>query len=392
MATSGSVSFTNFYIDYWVSTSRPMYVDFSANWSVSGTTLTLSNIRVRTHFSGGYCHYNNYQVADILYNQSQQELTRKVSVWYFDNGWDATVSMSNVSVTVDYNATSYTFYYRNDNIHDGIWSGWKAITINFDSRVVNPTFSTVEIGYIDEEYASIFAMLSSYGVPDSKTGRYIEARILSSPSIDSIVFSQRETDSTTVSGNTSSLTPNTKYYYGAYASNTYGSNYVVEGSFVTLPLPFQLVMPLRQKEVSGNITAKIIATIEPGQGTEQISAKARYSIDEGQTYSSWQTYNTKVFYELGYAEFDIPNLPPNVSVHIQVYATNEQGDSQETVGTVFTTEVVRGQQKIYANQKYSYKIGRVYCKDKSGKSMCIKKIYAKDSVEGTSVLVYGPLG
>ena len=127
----------------------------------------------------------------------------------------------------------------------GLSYGDQTWTLSFNQSATNPSGLSVSIASVADVSATFNVSLSSYGTPSSTDGRYIEAAILGGSSYGNPYryAVARNTRSATITVSTSSstgsspltVTPNTRYYYGGYASNTVRNISVVSGEFTTRP-------------------------------------------------------------------------------------------------------------------------------------------------------------
>ena len=128
------------------------------------------------------------------------------------------------------------------------FSGSGSASITLPTSTVAPSGLSVTLKDFGIDWATFYVSLSSYGTPSSTDGRYIEAGICSTS--DYMTNPRRweiskNVSSATISVNLASstgspaltITGNTKYYYGGYASNTALSTSTIAGTFVTLPNP-----------------------------------------------------------------------------------------------------------------------------------------------------------
>lgn len=124
------------------------------------------------------------------------------------------------------------------------WTGenlYLSDTLTFDPATSPPTGLTVSLSEVYTNGAKFNVSISSYGIPNNASGRYIEAAILAQSTygatykynIASNVSSSAITVTNASTRGTLTIRPNTQYYYGAYADNTKAHISIVRGRFVT---------------------------------------------------------------------------------------------------------------------------------------------------------------
>lgn len=234
----------------------------------------------------------------------------------------------------NYNMGSYLNGDTSGNITlDAIYSDPATPSVTLKSKTYNSAVFSVSI--------------SSYGIPSSANGRYIEAAILgtsdygSNPrrwthatnvtSADITVNNSSQTGSTALT-----IQGNTRYWYGGYATNTQRSKSTVKGTFYT-PCPPLSALSLSSQAYSAynKVTATMSYTRQSDGGAETRTGKYRYSTDNGATWSSWTSFGT-VSNTTG--TFTIPNLPTDKTVLVQAKLATSNGGDSETKQTSFSTK------------------------------------------------------
>ena len=132
----------------------------------------------------------------------------------------------------------------------GFWSYvYGSADISLSDSVYVPVFNSAPTGLsisliqVEDEGAQFNVSIDSYGKPDGVNGRYIEAAILGQNtyggnyrySTASNTKSSRIRVANDSSSGSLTIRPNTRYWYGCYASNTAMSSSKVQGQFVTGP-------------------------------------------------------------------------------------------------------------------------------------------------------------
>lgn len=167
---------------------------------------------------------------------------------------------------------------------------WTA-SVDFPASTAPPSGLNITIAEVYKDGAKFNVSVSSYGSPDSVSGRWIEAGILGqnrweSPSLRS----DKVTDTTSavilvnndsVQTTTLTIQPNTQYYYGMYAWNTQLSDNTIAGQFVTLPAEPTISL------ASFTSTSMTVAYTVPADGGFY-TRTLKYSVDGG----AWVTVDS----------------------------------------------------------------------------------------------------
>ena len=272
-----------------------------------------NRIRLRVDYSGtsASCHIefrrtSTYtttwgdDAAQITFNGQ----TVDAPYWYtgtVDSTWREIDSASGFTVPLSGGTFTWVF---NNPLSASVLGCSGTITIG--SQTSPPTGLSVSLVEKYTDGAKFNVSVSSYGNPSSASGRYIEAAILGTSSYGApyrfSTASNTSSSAITVKNSGSgSLTvqPNTRYYYGAYASNTQLSTNKVQGQFVTLsPSPTVTV-----GSVSGNSATINYSTVADGGVYDKT---IQYSTDGGTT---WQTGATVTGGSAQSGSFTIDNLP-----------------------------------------------------------------------------------
>ena len=208
---------------WWVSGSGSNYTDVS--WNLTGKT-------------AGPNQYIHVYSASVTVNGTTY------SSWS-GNMYNGTVMLSNT--TRIYHTGEFTFsasagiaQYSSNSWYSGNGS-W-----TLPARGTTPTGLDVTINSVQDTGATMRVTLGSYGTPSSEANRYIEAAIMGQSTYggkyrygtskaSSTAVITVNNNSNTNSSNPLTIVPNTKYWYGAYATNTVMSTSTVKGTFITLP-------------------------------------------------------------------------------------------------------------------------------------------------------------
>jgi hypothetical protein len=116
-------------------------------------------------------------------------------------------------------------------------------TLVFEPAIIAPSGLAVSLSEVYTNGAKFHVSISSYGTPGNVDGRYIEAGICAQNSYGSTYKfnkAQNTTSSDIIVNNDSTwgtltIRPNTRYYYGGYATNTApgGNAKMIQGQLVT---------------------------------------------------------------------------------------------------------------------------------------------------------------
>lgn len=260
----------------------------------------------------------------------------------------------------------------------GSWSQ----TVNFPVEYTPPTGLNVTVKEVYTDGAKFGVSISSYGNPDSVSGRWIEAGIAGqnawqSPALRSAVALNTTSadiivNNSSVQTTTLNILPNTQYYYGGYSTNTQKSTMAIFGQLVTLALaPSVSVGQLT------DTTAVVSYTLQSDGG--QYAKNVQYSLDGGATWITGATINTGAEYT---NTFIVAGLSENTTYTLQSRVNTASGNTPGNSVT-FTTEIF-GKMYGSVNDK-SKKIQKLYG-SVNGKTKKIVKMYG--SINGKTKRVF----
>ena len=279
-----------------------------------------------------YVYFNNFTVDGN--NLGQKLVTGNTTLW------EGSLPAGNR--TVSYTCPWY-------DIGSVGYSG----TGNIPTGYTDPSTPSVTLKSKTYNSATFAVSISSYGVPSNANGRYIEAALLQQNSYDASSTNGRRwsiasnTTSANITVNNSSqknggpsgqgftVTGNTRYYYGGYASNTARSKAVVTGSLY-LPCPPLSALSLSSQAYSAynKVNAVLSYTRQSDGGAETRTGQYRYTTNGGTSWTNWTSFGT-ISNTTG--TFTI-SLPTASSVTVQARLSTSNGGASETKSVTFSTK------------------------------------------------------
>lgn len=249
----------------------------------SGTTVTISGaVRCALRTNSSSASYWSDSVSGYVTGGSTVSFGgsfsgTKTSPDVRDRNFTATLSAAATATTV-------TFSVR---FAGGSLNTTKSWTLTMDTGGTAPSTPTVTVVSIADTEAIFHVECSNYGDPVA-SGRYIEAAILGGNNYGNPYRAKKATDvasaDITVNASTSdsgsmAIVPNTRYYYGAYATNTVLSAKTVAGQI--LMLPAYITNVVANDDGTGNITVSVIHAEE---GNDDV-AYTEYSYNQSDWYA-----------------------------------------------------------------------------------------------------------
>ena len=333
---------------WWVSGSGSDYTDVS--WNLTGKT-------------AGPNQYIHVYSASVTVNGTTY------SSWS-GNMYNGTVMLSNT--TRIHHTGEFTFsasagiaQYSSNSWYSGNGS-W-----TLPARGTTPTGLDVTINSVQDTGATMRVTLGSYGNPSSEANRSIEAAIMgqstyggkyrygtSKASTTAVITVNN--NSSTNSSNPLTIVPNTKYWYGAYATNTVMSTSTVKGTFITLPA---YISDVKVNDTGGGEVTVSVVHASEGKAATVYTEYSRNKTD-------WTTVQ------------DTFSLTVHVATTIYVRRRNSTGTTPvRTVSIVPATTV-----KLYGSVNNQAKEIRKLYGSVNGKAVRIRKLYG--SVNGRSKLIF----
>lgn len=342
---------------------RTLNINVTGNISRSSTTVTLTNISCYLYSTDGGTWWAQANRTWGLRAPGGEAVS--TSVQYTPSANHRTFSLPNLSFYLANTSTSCTMYVTGPD-------GNFAFTLGgIPQGAVAPSGLDVTLSSIQDTGATMMVTLSSYGTPSSEANRYIEAAIMgqstyggkyryaTKKAATSAIITVNN-NSATNSSNPLTIVPNTKYWYGAYATNTVMSTSMVKGTFITLPA---YISDVKVNDVGGgNVT---VSVIHASEGTAT-TAYTEYSYNQ----TDWTTVQ------------DTFSLTVHVATTIYIRRRNSTGTTPvRTVNIVPATTV-----KLYGSVNNQAKEIRKLYGSVNGKAVRIRKLYG--SVNGRSKLIF----
>ena len=343
--------------------SRSLAINITGNISRSGTSVTLSSISCHLYSTnGGYWYAADPRTWGLRAPGGEAVST---SVSYSASSSYRDFSLPNLTFYLDINATSAWMNVTGPDGSFGFTLGGIPV------GAVAPSGLDVSISSAADTGATFSVSLSSYGTPSSEANRYIEASILgqstyggkyrwaTKKAVTSATITVNN-NSATNSSNPLTIVPNTKYWYGAYATNTAMSTSMVKGTFITLPA---YIKDVTVNDVGGGEVA--VSVVHASEGTAD-TVYTEYSYNQTDWTVIQETFR----------------LTLHSATTLYVRRRNSTGTTPvRTVSIVPATTV-----KLYGSVNNKAKeIHKLYG-SVNGKAVRIRKLYG--SVNGRSKLIF----
>lgn len=189
------------------------------------------------------CVGTTYTGTNKSYIMRLGEYDSEIVQWAYaplNDGWEYTVAEATWSysggaqISASAGFWSYVFGSANVDLSDAVY---------VPQFITPPTGLSVSLLETYADGAKFSVSISSYGIPDGVNNRYIEAGICAQNSYEAtykyeIAYNTTSSDITVTNASTRgtlTIRPNTRYYFGGYATNTAdgGDTNKIEGQFVT---------------------------------------------------------------------------------------------------------------------------------------------------------------
>lgn len=341
--------------------SSSQYCWMVCDYSMSGQTL---NYTLSFHFDGGCAQLDNAWIkagSTVIWQNTGRIHSYDSTAWNVSHN----VSIHSGSATISGNQT-ITFGITK---YSGV-----AVSGSFSvSGSTPPSGLSVSVNKIADTSCQFNVSLTSYGTPSSTDGRYIEAALMNHSgsyggpyryAIAKNVNSATITvDNNSSSSNPITITPNTKYWFGGYASNTATSTNVMSGEVITLPAYIS--------NVTANDTGHGVIEFNVQHATEGNAAvvTTEYSLNDGEWTETPEAFSLTI---AGQAT-------------VKVRRKNSSGITPEFVVSVTPFVSV----KLYSSVNNSAKEIKKLYGSVNNESKKIRKLYG--SVNGKSKLIFEDL-
>lgn len=281
--------------------TSPYPCTFTLDWWVHSTSGNTHTIKWSVTITGGetnYCqsYWNGLAGVNIngggwqwLWGTGASDTSCRGGVYSASCGQGHVVASGSFNVS---GGASLQFvvgggFYSSANYSEKYSDAWVAPVTYTD-----PTGLSVSVAERYTNGAKFNVSISSYGNPSGENGRYIEAAILGQNSYGAnyrYATAARTTSSAITVNNSSSqggtltIKSNTRYYYGAYATNTQRPVSKVQGQFYTLP-----ATPTATGFTQLTSTSASFSITETSEGSGQTTQlQYRYKVHSASSYGSW---------------------------------------------------------------------------------------------------------
>lgn len=344
-------------------------------WVSIGSTDLIEGSSVR-----GYVHFE-YDDTSSEPRSCRLRISARSGYSFTVNFNNITVDGTNYGSRANLKQNSGTFWTGNISGGRNVTASWTntwyagsktpSITGYLPSAVVAPSGLDITVNTIADTSVTFNVTLSSYGMPSSTDGRYIEAALLDTSTYGNpyrwSTVRNASSASITVSDSTASASSdrlniigNRRYHYGAYATNTVLSTKVVKGSLITRPAYITDVTVT--DDGTGNMT---ISVQHANEGTAD-TVYTEYSLNQ----SSWTAVQDTFTLEL------------HSATTLYIRRRNSTGSTPvRTVSIVPATTV-----KLYGSVNNQAKEIRKLYGSVNGQAVRIRKLYG--SVNGRSKLIF----
>lgn len=337
-------------------TTTGMYLGVSTYIRAYGSVTRINSSTIRV--SGTYqVTQSNAWNLNAIYAWSSGSGAVRVKPYSNSGGtWTAGFSYD---VSVSASAGTYNgavgFQVYNNAESGGVGNAaYLNFSASYGEGYTNPSTPSASISSKTHNSVTFNVSISSYGNPSSASGRYIEAALLQQNSYDASASNGRRwstalnTTSASITVNNSSnknggsdgngftITGNSKYYYGGYATNTQKAVSTVVGT-VYLPCPPLSALSLSSQVYTtyNKVRATISYTRQSDGGAQTRTGYYRYSTDNGLSWSAWTSFGT-VSNTTG--TFNVADLPTSKTILIQAKLTTSNGGDSEVKQASFSTK------------------------------------------------------
>lgn len=360
--------FNSSIIGYWGSNpSNYIYGTLTGDVSRSGNTVTLSNMWLSVWF-----RYSAYGSGSYTFTVNGTGTT-----WNMDAG-SPSHGLNNTSFNVSTSQTSATVGWSGSDGYSG------SFNVSFAAGTTPPSGLSCSLVSVSSSGAEFDVKVTSWGSPSGSSDRYFEAGIMNhsgdygGPYIykhgtHGIAANTTQrilvSNSSKESPSTISISPNTRYYYGAWATNTKSDTSMIFGTLVTLPEPLASISATDM----GDFTAKVFFTTSQDGGF--YAKDIEYSLNG----SSWRPGRTVSSGSVTSGSFLVAGLTPGTVNRIYIRIWTESGIVD--CGSVTVSAGSRNSTKIYCSvQEMAMPMAKFIASVNKKKKDCYK-IYGSENGE-----------
>lgn len=381
-------NFTSSEIDigYWSSASNRVYCYITGSATRSGTTVTLSGMVA--HFRTTTTSYGTDGMT-VTVNGTGTGFTIGNN-----NGWQTqNTGLNNTSFTSAYGNTSATVPWSTRFASDGSTAS-STVKVTFDPGIVAPSGLSTANNSVTWNSVNATASITSYGVPASTSGRYVQVLLLppTSTAINDAFASASVSNALTTGEQT--LTGNqmyplvgcTPYKIACYANNTQTSAAAVPDT-VYYTAPYAMKSITTSTNLNDTPVYTITAIGGTADGTENASGTTvdvefRYSLDNGSTFTAWDTVATGVDPGVG-TNLVLTNLAQGLTVVVEARQL-ANGIYTSAISTSFITKP--GRKTYFSVNGTAVKFYKQYI-SVNGRAKELTKLYVGDS-NNTARLIF----
>lgn len=269
------------------------------------------------------------------------EVTTSAGVYTSPTATVSSIASGTLSYVFSTLPSNTPFYYRVKVVNSAGSSDWSSESVSISSLAGGAAVTTTAMSNISTTGADGGGDVTSDGGA-SVTARGIVYNTSANPTTANNPTSNG-TGTGVFTSTAGSLTPNTKYYYRAYATNSNATSYGVESNFTTLPnAP---TVGTGNAETGVGFTANW--TAPTGQGSETFTYEVIVSATSGDYTSPAATYNNISSANLSQV---ITGLSSATNYYYKVRASNQEGaGAWSTQSLVVTTAATKTLTPTFTN-------------------------------------------
>ena len=318
------------------------YVTLTGDASRSGNTVTLSNLNVSVRVTYVYSVYGEtqtYYIADSSSSTTQLSTTGSFG-FDFNDGPNHTqnLSMSNMSFSVSTSQTSKTLYLRAVGNEDAqipftvtFPAGTSAPEGLAISNVVPGTNSVTATWSVDVWNGTPGTFECDLGNSTTTTSGLRVPRYYTEVETSSLTTTQTLSASSSHTGGTFTISPNTQYFLFGYATNSNGD--VAE---YTDYYPFVTLAEAPTVSVSSVDSTSVTVAYTTASGGGYYAQNIQYSLDGGTTWVTADTVASGTTAATS-GTYTITGLTPGTTYSIQTRVSTTAGTTTGSTLTAITT-------------------------------------------------------